>query len=103
MSYGVRVVSYVKSARNLSNPRFNDIIRLAANYMKVSQPVDNEDVIEILDDEAEDICTNIVDNSSSRVMMDISAMGGFFAVLNFFHLTILIPCFPQFFVLLNFA
>ena len=34
--------------------------------MKVSQTVDDKDVIEIPDDEVEDIQENIVDNSSSK-------------------------------------
>jgi len=39
---------------------------LAVDYMKVSQTVDDEDVIKIPDDEVEDIHANIVDNSSSE-------------------------------------
>jgi hypothetical protein len=37
--------------------------------MKVSQPVDNEDVIEILDDEVEDIHANIINNSFPSVSL----------------------------------
>lgn len=64
--WGMCCISYLKSAKNLSNPRFDEIILHAADYMKVSQTVDDEDVIEIPDDEVEDIRANIVDNSSSE-------------------------------------
>jgi hypothetical protein len=59
-------ISYVKSAKSLSDSQFNKIIKLGADYMKVSQTVEDKDVIKILDDKVEDICANIVDNSSSE-------------------------------------
>jgi len=64
--WGTHCISYVKSAKNLSNPQFNEIIMLAVDYMKVSQTVDDKDVVEIPDDKVEDIHANIVDNSSSK-------------------------------------
>jgi hypothetical protein len=66
MLWGTCCISYVKSAKNLSNPRFNEIIMHAVDYMKVSQTMDDEDVIKIPDDEVEDIRANIVNNSSSE-------------------------------------
>jgi hypothetical protein len=38
----------------------------AADYMKVSQPMDDEDVIKIPDDKVEEIRANTVDNSLSE-------------------------------------
>jgi hypothetical protein len=64
--WGAHCISYVKSAKKLSDSRFDEIIKLAADYVKVSQTMEDEDVIEILDDEVEDIRANIVDNSSSE-------------------------------------
>ena len=66
MLWGMCCISYIKSAKNLSNPQFNEIIMLAVGYMKVSQTVDDKDVIEIPDDKVEDIHANIVDNSLSK-------------------------------------
>jgi hypothetical protein len=63
ISWGVRCSSYVKSAKKLSASRFNEIISLSAEYMKVNQNNEDEDVIEIPDDD--DIRANIVDHSSS--------------------------------------
>jgi hypothetical protein len=62
-TWGTRCSSYVKSAKKLSATRFNDIIKISAEYTKV-QSMDDEDVIEILDDE-EDLRAQIVDHSSS--------------------------------------
>ncbi|KAF8218848.1 hypothetical protein L208DRAFT_1419320 [Tricholoma matsutake] len=64
-SWGKRCSSYVKSAKNLSASRFNEIITLSAEYMKISQNLEDEDVIEIPDDDDDDIRANIVDHSSS--------------------------------------
>ncbi|KAF8230824.1 hypothetical protein L208DRAFT_1399990 [Tricholoma matsutake] len=64
-SWGKRCSSYVKLAKNLSASRFNKIITLSAEYMKISQNLEDEDVIEIPDDDDDDIRANIVDHSSS--------------------------------------
>ena len=61
--WGQRCSSYVKSAKKLSASRFDKIISLSAEYMKVNQNIEDEDVIEIPNDD--DIHANIVDHSSS--------------------------------------
>ena len=64
VSWGVRCRSYMKSAKDLSNSRFDNIIELAQEFAKVNHRiVDDPDIIEIEDDE-EDIRANIVDNAS---------------------------------------
>jgi hypothetical protein len=62
LTWGARCASYVKSAKNISAPRFKEIISLAAEYMKV-QNFDDDEIIEIPDDD--DIRANIVDHLSS--------------------------------------
>jgi hypothetical protein len=63
-SWGVRCSSYIKSAKKLSASRFDEIILLAAEYLKVGQNLEDDDVIEIADDDDDDIRANIVDHSS---------------------------------------
>jgi hypothetical protein len=64
VSWGVHCRSYVKSAKDFSNSRFDNIIELAQEFTKVNHHiVDDPDIIEIEDDE-EDIRANIVDNTS---------------------------------------
>lgn len=63
-SWGSRCSNYVKSAKKLSTSRFEKIISLATEYMKVSQNFENNEVIEVPDDD-DDIRANVVDNSSS--------------------------------------
>ena len=58
--WGTRCSSYISSAKKLSASRFDKIISLAAEYLKV----EDDDVIEITDDDDDDIHTNIVDVSS---------------------------------------
>lgn len=62
LTWGSRCLNYVKSAKNLSATRFNEIISIAAEYMKV-QSFEDDEIIEIPDDD--DIRANIVDNASS--------------------------------------
>ena len=64
-SWGVRCSSYVKSAKKLSASRFDEIITMSAEYMKVSQNIEDEDIIDIPDDDDDDIRANIIDHSSS--------------------------------------
>ena len=59
-SWGAHCSFYIKSAKKLLASQFNEIILLAAEYLKV----ENDDIIEIADDDDNDICANIVDNSS---------------------------------------
>jgi hypothetical protein len=64
--WGVHCSSYVKSAKRLSASRFDEIIAMSAEYMKASQNIDDEDIIDIPDDDDDnDICANIIDHSSS--------------------------------------
>lgn len=63
---GAHCISCIKLTKKLSDSQFDEIIKLAVGYMKVSQIVNDEDVIEILNDKVEDIHTNIVDDSSSE-------------------------------------
>lgn len=65
MTWGARCSSYVKSSKKLTASRFNDIIRLSAEYSKVNQSIEDDDVIEVPDDD-DDIRANIVDQSSSE-------------------------------------
>ena len=58
--WGTRCSSYISSAKKLSASRFDEIISLAAEYLKV----EDDDVIEIADDDDDDIRANIVDVSS---------------------------------------
>jgi hypothetical protein len=64
LSWGSRCSNYVKSAKKLSVSRFEEIISLAAEYTKVNQNFEDDDIIEIPDDD-DDIRANIVDHSSS--------------------------------------
>jgi hypothetical protein len=63
IAWGARCSSYVKSAKKLSNSRFDRIISLSAEYMKANYNLEDEEVIEIADDD-DDIRANIVDNFS---------------------------------------
>ena len=65
-SWGARCSAYVKLAKKLSTSRFDEIITMFTEYMKASQNLEDEDVIEIPDDDDDDdICANIIDYSSS--------------------------------------
>ena len=66
VTWGTRCKSYVKSAKKLSNTRFDEVVRLATEFMKVNHRLvdEDDDVIEIEDDE--DICANIIDISDSE-------------------------------------
>jgi hypothetical protein len=64
-SWGARCSAYVKSAKKLSTSQFDEIVTISAEYMKASQNLDDEDVIEIPDDDDNDIRANIIDHSSS--------------------------------------
>ena len=64
-AWGARCSAYVKSAKKLSTSRFDEIITMSTEYMKASQNLEDEDVIEILDDDDDDIRANIIDYSSS--------------------------------------
>jgi tartrate dehydratase beta subunit/fumarate hydratase class I family protein len=59
-SLGACCSSYVKSAKKLLASQFNEIISLAAEYLKV----EDDNVIEITDDDDDNIHANIVDVSS---------------------------------------
>jgi len=61
--WGARCISYVKSAKKLSASRFDQILKLAAEYTKAAPNHEDEEVIEILDDD-DDIRANIIDHSS---------------------------------------
>jgi hypothetical protein len=63
ITWGQRCFSYVKSAKKISASRFDDIISLSAEYVKVNQNIEDEDIIEIPDDD--DIRANIVDRHGS--------------------------------------
>ena len=65
-TWGGRCSSYVKSAKKLSASRFNEIITMSAEYMKASQNIEDEDIIDIPDDDDDDdVRANIIDHSSS--------------------------------------
>ncbi|KAF8227755.1 hypothetical protein L208DRAFT_1404998 [Tricholoma matsutake] len=64
-SWGKCCSSYVKLAKNLSASQFNEIITLSAEYMEISQNLEDKDVIEIPDDNDNDIHADIIDHSSS--------------------------------------
>ena len=68
LTWGSRCASYVKSAKKLSQTRFEEIIALAAEYTKLN-PNEESEVIEIMDDD-DDICAMIVDHSSSEGEMN---------------------------------
>ena len=62
--WGKRCKSYVKSAKGLSASRFDEVVRLATEFMKINHRLvdDDDDIIEI--EEEEDIHANIIDISS---------------------------------------
>jgi len=61
-SWGAHCLSYVKSVKKLSTSQFNQILVLAAEYMKAANH-EEEEVIKILDDD-NNIRANIIDLSS---------------------------------------
>jgi hypothetical protein len=65
VTWGKRCKSYVKSAKKLSNTRYDEVVRLATEFMKVNHRLvdEDDDVIEIEEDE--DIRANVIDISSS--------------------------------------
>jgi hypothetical protein len=65
VTWGKRCKSYVASAKKLSEARFDEVVRLATEFMKINpRLVDgDDDVIEIEDEE--DIRANIIDIPSS--------------------------------------
>jgi hypothetical protein len=65
VTWGNRCKSYMASAKKLSEARFDEVVRLATEFMKINPHlVDNDnDIIEIEDEE--DIRANIIDISSS--------------------------------------
>jgi len=64
VTWGKRCESYVKSAKNLSNSRFDEVVDLAVKCLKTTHHItDDTDVIEI-DEEEEDVQANIIDISS---------------------------------------
>jgi hypothetical protein len=83
VSWGVHCQSYVKSAKDLSNSRFDNIIELAQEFAKVNHHiVDDPDIIEIEDNE-EDIHAIIVDNASdSKDEADCKSIFAFSPVFN---------------------
>jgi hypothetical protein len=66
VTWGVRCKSYVKSAKKLTNDRFDKVVSLATEFMKVNHRLvdEDDDIIEIEEDE--DIRANIIDISSSE-------------------------------------
>ena len=66
VTWGVRCKSYVKSAKKLTNDRFDKVVSLATEFMKVNHRLvdEDDDIIEIEEDE--DIRANIIDISSSK-------------------------------------
>lgn len=68
LSWGSRCCNYVKSAKKLSPTRFEEIISIAAEYLKLNQNEDSE-IIEIPDEE-DDIRANVVDLGSSDEEMN---------------------------------
>ena len=65
IAWGARCSSYVKSAKKLSNSRFDEIVSLSAEYMKANYNLDDDEVIEINDDDS-DIRANVIDCYSSE-------------------------------------
>ena len=57
--------SYMALAKKLSEAQFDQVVRLATEFMKINTCLvdDNDDVIEIGD--KEDICTNVINRPSS--------------------------------------
>jgi hypothetical protein len=66
VTWGVCCKSYVKSAKKLTNDRFDKVVSLATEFMKVNHRLvdEDDDIIEIEEDE--DIRANIIDISSSE-------------------------------------
>ncbi|KIM74444.1 hypothetical protein PILCRDRAFT_92610 [Piloderma croceum F 1598] len=66
VTWGVRCKSYVKSAKKLTDDRFDKVVCLATEFMKVNHCLvdEDDDVIEIEEDE--DVRANIIDISSSE-------------------------------------
>ena len=64
LAWGLHCSNYVKSAKKLSEARFQEIISLVTEYKKANQNYEDDDIIEVLDDD-DDICANIVDPCSS--------------------------------------
>jgi hypothetical protein len=66
VTWGVHCKSYVKSAKKLTNDRFDKVVSLATEFMKVNHRLvdEDDDIIEIEEDE--DIRANIIDISSSE-------------------------------------
>ena len=65
IAWGARCSSYVKSAKKLSDSRFDEIVSLSAEYMKANYNLDDDEVIEINDDDS-DIWANVIDCYSSE-------------------------------------
>ena len=63
--WGACCSSYVKSAKKLSNSRFDEIVSLSAEYMKANYNLDDDEVIEINDNDS-DIRANVIDCYSSE-------------------------------------
>ena len=72
IAWGAHCSSYVKSAKKLSNSRFDEIVSLSAEYMKANYNLDDDEVIEINDevieinDDDSDIRANVIDCYSSE-------------------------------------
>ena len=65
--WGARCSSYIKSAKKLSAPWFDEIVSLSAEYMKANHNLDNDEVVEINDnDDDNDMRANISDHYSSE-------------------------------------